>query len=71
MEQLYQITSSYFCAGIITKNKIIIKAAPIIKWTVGKSISEIIIHCTKKDWKISCIFNHSTWFQCQFDTFNA
>jgi hypothetical protein len=34
---LLQIESPYFCAGVITNYEgIVITAAPIIKWSIGK-----------------------------------
>ena len=55
MNKLYQITLSYVCAGIICKDKKIIKTAPIFNWMVGKSISEIRTWVKKKSGKIKLI----------------
>lgn len=41
MEQLYRIYTNYFCAGLIVQNNIVTKAAPILKWTIGKKFSNI------------------------------
>jgi hypothetical protein len=41
MEKLYRITTDYFCAGLITKNEIVIEAAPILSWTIGKRFNQI------------------------------
>jgi len=38
---LYQIDLPHMCAGIIINNDIIIEAAPILKWTIGKSLNDI------------------------------
>jgi hypothetical protein len=45
---LIQITTTYFCAGIIAKNNIIIKAAPILKWTIGKDVIFVKNYFSKK-----------------------
>lgn len=50
-EKLIQISSSYFVAGIIFKNNIVIKAAPIVKWMIGKNIDYIKQYCLSKHWK--------------------
>ena len=52
MERLVQISSSYFVAGVVFKNNIAIKAAPIIKWMIGKDITYIKMHCLSKHWKL-------------------
>jgi len=49
---LYQVTSDYFCAGLVTENNIVIKAAPIIAWMVGKILNNILPYIEKKQWKI-------------------
>ena len=52
---LYQIKSNYFCAGLITKESKVIKAAPIINYMLTKSIKEVIDYVTRKNWTISRI----------------
>ena len=37
MTQLIQITTSYFCCGIVVTDNICVDAAPIMKWAIGKS----------------------------------
>lgn len=40
MTNLYQIRTSYFTCGIETdENDLIIDAAPILKWAIGKNLS--------------------------------
>jgi len=51
-EILLRITSSYFCAGIILKNNMVIKTAPILKYMLNKDIKYIINYCGIKKWKI-------------------
>jgi hypothetical protein len=36
-ELIFQISTPYFCAGIVLKDDICIDAAPILKWAIGKS----------------------------------
>lgn len=41
-ETLYHITLPYMCAGVVANQSgMIIKAAPILRWTIGKHISEV------------------------------
>lgn len=58
---LYRITSNYFCAGFITKNGKALRAAPIIKWSVGKHTIEIRAYCKKRGWKLEKIKGSGTF----------
>jgi hypothetical protein len=48
---LYRLTSSYFCCGFVTKDSIVIDAAPIIKWMKGKTLIQVYNWCIKKSIK--------------------
>ena len=50
-EEMYEITSPYYCAGLIVKNNTVIESAPIIKWMTGKNISEVEEYCKFKKFK--------------------
>lgn len=52
MEKLIRVTSSYFCAGVIAKNEIIINAAPILKYMIGWNAITFKNYCIKKGFKI-------------------
>lgn len=39
---LYYIDTHYACFGIIEEGSKVVMAAPIAKWTIGKSIVEVI-----------------------------
>jgi len=46
MDKLYRIEMTYMCAGVITNDKgIIIKTAPILRWSKGKHISAVERWC--------------------------
>ncbi len=45
---LYQITLSYACFGIVVEDGIVVEAAPIGGWMVGKRISYITAWVIKK-----------------------
>lgn len=50
--RLIQITAPHFCAGIVVnKNCVIIQAAPILRWTNGKHIKNIMNYCKDKKWR--------------------
>ena len=53
-EILYHIDIDYACFGIIAKNGIVIEAAPISKWALGKSINDVLnYYKNKKNAKIN------------------
>lgn len=51
MEQLIRITTPRFCAGTVFENNRIVKAAPILKWTIGKSVKFVENYCKEKKYK--------------------
>ena len=55
-EELYQITSNYFCCGIVAKNNIVVNCASIVfKYLIGRSIISVKNYCELKNWKIEKI----------------
>jgi hypothetical protein len=49
---LFQIKAPHFCAGGEIKNRIIIKAAPIIKYMIGWKAEKLSDFCKRKKWDI-------------------
>ncbi len=46
---LYRVTARNFVAGVITnKRRVVVKSAPILKWSLGKDISVLQSWCLKK-----------------------
>jgi hypothetical protein len=52
---LYQITLSYACFGIEVEEGMVVFAAPIAKWMVGKDLSYVEKWVKKKNGKIEKI----------------
>ena len=50
---LYQITAPHFCAGAIERNGRLIYAAPILRWTVGKTLAEVQAYAKRKGWRVA------------------
>jgi hypothetical protein len=48
---LYQITSSYFCAGIETEYNIVTETAPILSYMKGWKLNRVTQYCMSKGWK--------------------
>ena len=42
MDRLYTIDTGYANAGVVVHNDLIVEAAPIFKWMVGKKWSNVI-----------------------------
>ena len=49
--KLIRISSTYFVAGLILDNGIVIKSAPIIKYMIGWSEDKVNSYIIKKGWK--------------------
>jgi len=52
VEKIYQISAKYFTAGIVVTDDIVVKAAPILKWMVGKDIAHVKSYCKHKKYKL-------------------
>ena len=44
-----------FCAYCIAQNGKIVEAAPILKWSRGKTVLEFTKYCQKKKWRFQFI----------------
>lgn len=51
MDDLVQVTAPHFCAGIILRDGIVIDAAPILGWTMGKDRAYLSRYFASKGWK--------------------
>jgi len=52
ISQLYQIKLSYATFGIMVENNIVVEAAPIGKWMVGKELDYIVTWVKSKKGEI-------------------
>ena len=53
---LAQVTSNYFCAGMVIKEGTIIRAAPILrKYATGKRFIEFIKYANSRGWRVNVI----------------
>ena len=55
VSNLYRIVSSYFVAGIIEKNGVIIYAAPILEYMINWDIEKVIDYSKKKEWSCQIV----------------
>lgn len=57
-DKLWQVTSTYFCAGVYeTYDGIISDAAPILKWIVNKRMFWFKEYSKSKNWSLKEIKN--------------
>jgi len=54
---LVQIDIPYACFGITVKHGVVIEAAPIGKWMIGKPWKDIKVWVNKKKGKCVCMHN--------------
>lgn len=52
---LYRITAPHFCAGLISQEAKIVRAAPIIHWMRGQDTDALIAYCKLKGWKLEVV----------------
>jgi len=46
---MYQITTTYFCAGVVVdQTDVVIEAAPILHWAVGKLVFSVLEYYLNK-----------------------
>lgn len=50
-EILFQVTTPYYCAGLVIVENIVTEAAPILHWTKGLTYAELFNYCRRKQWK--------------------
>lgn len=55
---LVQITSYYFCTGLVVKDDIVVRAAPILKYMLYWSLGRSEEYCRKKGWKLLIILEN-------------
>jgi len=48
---MLRVLAPHFCAGIEFRNDVVIKAAPILSWSVGKERHELERYFERKGWK--------------------
>ena len=52
----YRVEAPHFVAALSTAtyngSEIVVKAAPIIKWAVGKTMTEFLRYCLRKRWAV-------------------
>lgn len=39
--ELYQVDTGYYCAGIVVRDGVVVEAAPVLRWALGKSLDVV------------------------------
>ena len=58
---LAQITSSYFCAGVIFDGAFVAETAPILSYTKGWSVNGLMHYCHRKKWWFTFVEGENVW----------
>lgn len=51
-ERLYQITAPHFCAGLVVRERHVMKPAPILSYMRGWELAEVRDYCRRKGWRV-------------------
>ncbi len=52
---LLRISAPHFVAGVILWDGVVVNAAPILRWSVGKTEGHLRDYCHRKHWQIETI----------------
>lgn len=55
MSGLVAVDAPHFYAGMILKNGVVIKAAPILHWAIGKTQAYLTNYFWRKKWKVTIV----------------
>jgi hypothetical protein len=61
----YRISAPHFVAGIVASGDLILQAAPILSWAVGRDFGSVRDYCQRKGWQIEPVLapRHPTWLE--------
>ena len=55
MDYLVQVKAPHFTAGMVLGKTKIINAAPILRWTIGKTMKDLSRYFKRKHWEYEII----------------
>lgn len=61
MQQLFQVTTSYFCCGLVVDGDRVVDAAPIMAWAKNKTRDFVRAWVAKKHGTIKFVCNEEKW----------
>jgi hypothetical protein len=50
MTNLVRVVAPHFCAGIVAVDGVVVEAAPILRWAIGKRSAWLIGYFKRKSW---------------------
>ena len=45
------IDAPHFYAAVAVRDGVVVKAAPIVAWMIGKSVARVLSYCRQKGWR--------------------
>lgn len=49
-EVIVRVVAPHFVAGLVLENGRVVKAAPILRWAVGRTLPAIEQYCYRRQW---------------------
>ena len=49
---MYEITAPHYCAGLIVKDGVVVEAAPILRWAIGKAFTNVLSYFIRKQYRV-------------------
>lgn len=52
---LWRVTAPHFVCGIVTEGDVVVEAAPILRWSIGKTRQELRRYFARKRWGVQLV----------------
>lgn len=47
---MIRIVAPHFVAGVVIEDRRVVKAAPIVKYMIGWSVTRVLTYCRRRGW---------------------
>ena len=54
-ETIAMVTAPFYCSAVIIRDGVVVEAAPILRWAVGKPWPEVESYCQRKKYQIEIL----------------
>ncbi len=54
-EVLVRVVAPHFVAGMVLENDVVVEAAPILRWAVGRGMGWLRAYLARKGWRASVV----------------
>jgi len=48
----YRIEAPHFCAAVIGNGGTVVQSAPVLRWSVGRPVTQVLDYCRQRGWTI-------------------